>query len=129
MIPVALFTIYFARRIIGILTGPTEIRVTPEYNNQSNRGVSGPSRAKAAAASGEMSAVMGSRNLMNPDQFNETAPVMYDVTFNTSKTLHEKLAVQAAAHGKSINSRIIELLSETAGHTRCSIFPSVCKYA
>jgi predicted HicB family RNase H-like nuclease len=31
-------------------------------------------------------------------------------------TLHEKLAIQAAAHGKSINSWIIELLSETAAH-------------
>jgi len=32
--------------------------------------------------------------------------------------LHEKLAVQAAAHGKSINSWIIELLSETAAHVQ-----------
>jgi predicted HicB family RNase H-like nuclease len=29
-------------------------------------------------------------------------------------TLHERLAAQAAAHGKSINAWIIELLSETA---------------
>lgn len=31
-------------------------------------------------------------------------------------TLHERLAVQAAAHGKSINAWIIELLSDSAAH-------------
>lgn len=31
-------------------------------------------------------------------------------------TLHERLAVQAAAHGKSINAWITELLSETTAH-------------
>lgn len=31
-------------------------------------------------------------------------------------TLHERLAAQAAAHGKSINAWIIELLSETTAH-------------
>jgi len=31
-------------------------------------------------------------------------------------TLHERLAVQAAAHGKSINAWIIYLLSEYASH-------------
>jgi predicted HicB family RNase H-like nuclease len=32
-------------------------------------------------------------------------------------TLHERLAVQAAAHGKSINTWITELLSECATHS------------
>lgn len=31
-------------------------------------------------------------------------------------TLHERLAAQAAAHGKSINAWIVELLSESAAH-------------
>ena len=31
-------------------------------------------------------------------------------------TLHERLAAQAAAHGKSINAWIIDLLSESATH-------------
>jgi len=31
-------------------------------------------------------------------------------------TLHERLAAQAAAHGKSINSWIIDLLSESTTH-------------
>jgi predicted HicB family RNase H-like nuclease len=33
-------------------------------------------------------------------------------------TLHQRLAVQAAAHGKSINAWIIELLSESAANVR-----------
>ena len=33
-------------------------------------------------------------------------------------TLHERLAAQAAAHGKSINAWIIDLLSETATHVQ-----------
>jgi len=31
-------------------------------------------------------------------------------------TLHERLAAQAAAHGKSINAWIVDLLSESATH-------------
>lgn len=33
-------------------------------------------------------------------------------------TLHQRLAVQAAAHGKSINAWVIELLSESAANVR-----------
>ena len=33
-------------------------------------------------------------------------------------SLHQRLAVQAAAHGKSINAWVIELLSESAANVR-----------
>ena len=35
-----------------------------------------------------------------------------------SPSLHQRLAVQAAAHGKSINAWVIELLSESAANVR-----------